>query len=346
MMDPLSSPVLLLQKNADLLEGMRILMLEPESGAAVTALARTAEQVSVFTSDCRVRDQLESWAEADEQNTLCFGFGAQTTAPEHDLAIVFLQKSKPRTDMLLQQALQGLNESGRLLLVGANKAGIKSWGKRIEKLVGSVEKVDSARHCVLFAADRPDEVAAFDIEQWFEVNQLEQADLEVHSLPGVFSHGRLDVGTRLLLGTMETRIKGHVLDFGCGAGVVAAAVGKKYPNTKLTMVDISELALESSRRTLAANGVEGQVQASDGLGNIKGRFDLIISNPPFHEGISTRYDTTENFIRASRRFLKPRGEFRIVANNFLQYPAIIKEVYGHCEVLASGDGFNVYQARA
>ncbi len=347
MLDSLNPPSLLLQKNADLFENTRVLLLEPELDGVVAAVGKIADQVAVYTSDCRVSDHLQSWQE-QENTALFYGYQAEGLKPAYDVAVVFLQKSKPRTDMILQQAVQGLNDTGRVLLVGENKAGIKSWQKRLKTLLGStVDKIDSARHCVLLSADKPADTVEFAAETFFETVTIEQQPpLTIHSLPGVFSHGRLDVGTRLLFQTLDTKIRGQVLDFGCGAGVVATAIGQRWPNTRLTLADISTLALESSRRTLAANGVEGTVLTSDGLANIKGRFDLIISNPPFHEGVSTAYDTTENFIRASRRFLKPHGEFRIVANNFLRYPAIIEETYGHCNVLASGDGFKVYQAKA
>ena len=347
MLDSLNPPSLLLQKNADLFENARVLLLEPELDGVVTAIGKIADLVSVYTSDCRVSDRLQQWQEKEEQAVLYYGYQAEGLVAEYDIAVVFLQKSKPRTDMLLQQAVEGLSDSGQVLLVGENKAGIKSWQKRLKTVLGDVAKLDSARHCVLYSAEKPVGKETFDIESFFETVVIEQEpSLKIHSLPGVFSHGRLDVGTRLLFKTLDTKIKGQVLDFGCGAGVVATAIGKRWPNTRLTLVDISALALESSYRTLKANEIEGAVLASDGLSNVKGRFDLIVSNPPFHEGVSTAYDTTENFIRASKRYLKPRGEFRIVANNFLRYPSIIEAVYGHCNVLASGDGFKVYQAKA
>ena len=44
---------------------------------------------------------------------------------------------------------------------------------------------------------------------------------------------------------------------------------------------------KASRATLAANGIEGEVFASNVFSEVNGRFDMIISNPPFHDGLQT-----------------------------------------------------------
>ena len=49
--------------------------------------------------------------------------------------------------------------------------------------------------------------------------QLADGPLEVVSLPGVFSHGRLDLGSALLLEHLDNPPGGRLLDFGCGAGI-------------------------------------------------------------------------------------------------------------------------------
>ena len=55
-------------------------------------------------------------------------------------------------------------------------------------------------------------------------------NLTIYSLPGVFSAAELDTGTELLLSTIDNKIKGKVLDLGCGAGVI----GSMIKNARLT----------------------------------------------------------------------------------------------------------------
>ncbi|HCA66231.1 MAG TPA: 16S rRNA methyltransferase, partial [Pseudomonas sp.] len=55
-----------------------------------------------------------------------------------------------------------------------------------------------------------------------------------------------------------------LLDFGCGAGILGATLKRRYPQSELVLLDVDAFAVESSRRTLAANGLEAEVIAGDG----------------------------------------------------------------------------------
>src|SRR5690606_18381496 len=106
----------------------------------------------------------------------------------------------------------------------------------------------------------------------------------LRSLPGAFAHGRLDKGTALLLEFLQSsaavklKIKGKVMDFGCGVGVIGLLLKQQNPQIVLDMLDTSASALESALASAALIRCEAQVVAADGLDAIKGRFDWIISN--------------------------------------------------------------------
>ena len=74
-----------------------------------------------------------------------------------------------------------------------------------------------------------------------------------------------------------THRSGSVLDFGCGAGVLGATLKRRYPHSQLTLLDVDAFAVESSRLTLAANGLEAEVIAGDGIdvAAVKSRFPLL-----------------------------------------------------------------------
>jgi 16S rRNA (guanine1207-N2)-methyltransferase len=167
--------------------------------------------------------------------------------------------------------------------------------------------------------------------------------LAIKTLPGVFSRDGLDAGSRLLLTTLTPHTKGKVLDMGCGAGVLSAALAHHSPKVRLTLCDVSAAAVEASRATLAANGIEGEVFASNVFSEVKGRFDLIISNPPFHDGLQTSFDATQALIRGAVRHLNIGGELRIVANAFLPWPQALDEAFGFHETLAQTGRFRVYR---
>ena len=136
-----------------------------------------------------------------------------------------------------------------------------------------------------------------------------------------------------------------MLDLGCGAGVIGASLKKQFPKIKLTMSDIHAMAIASSKRTLSENALEGEVLASDVFSHIEGRFDLIVSNPPFHDGVDTAYQAVENLILQAKNHLTKGGELRIVANAFLPYPNLLDSAFGKHEVVAKSTKFKVYSAR-
>lgn len=177
------------------------------------------------------------------------------------------------------------------------------------------------------------------------MGNYQTGSLTIATLPGVFSRDGLDVGSHLLLSSLEPHMKGKVLDVGCGAGVLSAAMAKMSPKIKLTLSDVSAAALESSRATLAANDIQGEVIASNVYSDITGRFDMIISNPPFHDGMQTSLTAAETLIRGAAKQLQIGGELRIVANAFLPYPQLLDDVFGAHEVLAQTGRFKVYSAR-
>lgn len=273
-------------------------------------------------------------------------FGHQPPAAAVADAVLFLPKSRELTEYLLQ-LLAGQPGRERLFLVGEKKAGIERAARQLAQH-GKAWKLDSARHCQLWLCElsKNDEGVSRidDWQQQFDL-QVTSRELQVCSLPGVFSHGRLDSGTALLLEHLEHLPEGHWLDFGCGAGVLGAALALQHPHASISMLDVDAFALESSRRTLAANQLQAEVLAGAGIIDAPLGLAAIISNPPFHKGVKTHYQATEQLIMQAAQHLRPGGELRLVANSFLRYPELIEQHLGACRVLAERDGFKVYSAQ-
>ena len=269
-------------------------------------------------------------------------FGIEPPTGDFDSAVLFLPKSREATDFLLTALSHRLPANGNLYLVGEKKAGIERAARQLGTF-GSASKLDSARHCQLWVVQGPRPSADPRPDAWLQRQQL--AELEVVSLPGVFSHGRLDVGTALLLEHLDGLPEGAVLDFGCGAGVIGATLARRYPASTLHLLDVDAFAVASSRQTLAANGLTGTVSAGDGIAAAPSGLAAIVSNPPFHSGVKTDYRTTETLLAEAVRHLRPGGELRLVANSFLRYPPLIEAAFSNCHTLAERDGFKVYSAR-
>ncbi|SEK45852.1 [protein release factor]-glutamine N5-methyltransferase [Roseovarius azorensis] len=75
----------------------------------------------------------------------------------------------------------------------------------------------------------------------------------------------------------------RLLDLGTGSGIIAVTLLAEWPDARGVACDISPAALEVAVRNAARHGVSGRLDliVSDWFGAVRGRFDLIASNPPY-----------------------------------------------------------------
>lgn len=72
-----------------------------------------------------------------------------------------------------------------------------------------------------------------------------------------------------------------VLDLGTGTGAILLSLMAERPGSRGVATDLSEAALEVARSNAAALGIEAEFIRSDWFADVEGRFDLIVSNPPY-----------------------------------------------------------------
>ncbi|MDG6897028.1 16S rRNA methyltransferase [Actinobacillus delphinicola] len=257
-----------------------------------------------------------------------------------DLILFYWTKNKLENQFQLLQLLSKAPIGQKVLIIGENRSGVRSAEKLLAPY-GEIAKIDSARRCSLYHFELTEKVN-FNFDEFWKTTEF-MPNFNVASLPGVFSANVLDEGTKLLLSTLDNRhFFGDILDLGCGAGVIGTYIKQKFPNIHLVMSDIHAMALESSRRTLLINNLMGDVIASDVFSHIEGKFDVILSNPPFHDGLDTAYRAVTALITQAKWHLKEGGELRIVANRHLPYPDLLDQHLGSHEVLAKNNKFVVY----
>jgi len=272
-------------------------------------------------------------------------FGVEPPPGDWRSAVLFLPKSRELTEYLLQ-ALASQLAGRELYLVGEKRAGVERAAKQLASF-GRPRKLDSARHCQLWQVTVEQAPTAPRLEALAQRYTLDAPGgvLEVVSLPGVFAHGRLDRGSALLLEHLDGLPEGDLLDFGCGAGVLGASLARRYPGSRIHMLDVDAFALAASRLTLAANGLQAELIAGDGIAAAPTGLAAIISNPPFHLGVHTDYRASETMLTHATRHLRPGGELRLVANDFLKYAPLLQAGLGNCSALAAADGFRIYRAQ-
>jgi 16S rRNA (guanine1207-N2)-methyltransferase len=110
-------------------------------------------------------------------------------------------------------------------------------------------------------------------------------DVEVVTADGVFSGGRLDLGTRVLFReTPDPPETGDLLDLGCGWGPIALTMALRSPRARVWAVDVNERALELTRENAARLRLHGVRAGTPGQVPDDVRFAAIWSNPPIRVG--------------------------------------------------------------
>ncbi len=211
----------------------------------------------------------------------------------------------------LQLALYALRVGGRLYVVGAKDRGILSFAKRMQEQFGNVETLTISKGQRVLSAYKRTEVA--------------REHMQIPPIT-IFAQNKLDDGTQLLLNSLQVYTTDHALDLGCGAGFIGLHIARLATQGHVTMVDASLAAVAVSKLALEQSGfTQVDVLPSDGAQAVLGqRFDLVATNPPFHQGGIQTTEIALRFIRDAAHVLHPRGRFYIVANRFLKYePALL-----------------------
>lgn len=78
----------------------------------------------------------------------------------------------------------------------------------------------------------------------------------------------------------------RILDLCCGSGCIGLAVASRVKDARVTLADISKEALAIAKKNIARNKLGGrvstfQVDARKAVPGFLGKFDLIVSNPPY-----------------------------------------------------------------
>ncbi len=131
---------------------------------------------------------------------------------------------------------------------------------------------------------------------------------------GVFSHGKLDAGTAVLLRSARPLpATGIALDLGCGTGAIAITMALRSPGLRVWAVDVNERARALTAANAAAAGAAHVVVAAPEDVPADVRFDVIWSNPPIRIGKDAVHDLLVTWLAR----LAPDGEALLVVQKHL-----------------------------
>ena len=364
----------LLADTVELSSDNQVLFLNSAADPFVSLAALQLERGTIMLAEDNIAS-LQAALEEAERNGLAANhlrhvpfheYTLREPAGTRDVAIMNLLYQPGNTWVLygLQVAFYALKPGGRLYVVGAKDRGVLTIAKRMQDYFGNVEtlaiskgnRVVCSRNS--FSGDKT----------WIPVLQTGSPEGEktwhpqgvpLHLNPPasghqnavdnsslVFSDGKLDEGTRLLLEALEVRSTDEALDIGCGAGFIGIHIARLANRGKVTMVDVSLASVAEAERRVAESGLENiRVLASDGAQAVlQQRFDLVVTNPPFHAGGMQTTEIAQRFIREAAQVLKARGRFYLVANRFLKYEPELRTHFKTVDEVGGNTRYKVLRA--
>ena len=273
-----------------------------------------------------------------------------------DHVLAHLPKSRATWQQTVLDAAQALGVNGTFYLAGANKSGIKSAARYMERVFGNVSVLGYRGGCRVLCAVKtappppPPDEAADDYYTWRTL----QAEVGGHSItyatkPGLFAWKQLDQGTRLLLETLNAhplQADDRVWDIGCGGGPITALAARQAYRGQVIATDVDARAVQATKRTAGANQLQNvEVRLSDCAEALEGHtFSAVVTNPPFHQARATTYAIAEQIIGDAARLLEPDGRLYLVANSFLRYKPMLEQAFGGTQLLAETRGFKIWHA--
>ena len=114
----------------------------------------------------------------------------------------------------------------------------------------------------------------------------------------------------------------RILDLCCGSGCIGLAIAKRVKDARVTLADLSQTALTIARENTAMHKMGGRVRcvrvdATQPASTFLGKFDLIVSNPPY-----------------------------VTAEEMKELPVSVRDYEPHMALYGGEDGLDFYRAIA
>jgi 16S rRNA (guanine1207-N2)-methyltransferase len=283
------------------------------------------------------------------QDAAGFSNGLQIPRFEFDLVLIKIPKTLALLEYQLY-SLRGLIRTGsRIIGAGMTRSIHKSTIKLFEHILGPTTTSLAWKKARLIFVTRDESInagASPDPDRF-----VVEADREysIVSPANVFSRGRLDDGTRLLIENMPVSTRYQlIVDLGCGNGLVGLIAASLNAQASVLFSDESYMAVASARENFSAafgDDRDADFKVTDCLQGIADESaDLVLNNPPFHQQNTVGDAIAWKMFIEARRVLKPLGELWVVGNRHLAYHARLKKLFGACEQIASNRKFVVLKA--
>jgi 16S rRNA (guanine1207-N2)-methyltransferase len=177
--------------------------------------------------------------------------------------------------------------------------------------------------------------------------RLAGRDVEVETAGGIFSPGRIDLGTSVLLRHVpDPPPAGDLLDLGCGWGPLALTMALEAPEARVWAVDVNERALDLVRSNAARLGLANVTAVRPDEVPDDVAFAACWSNPPIRVGKDVLHDLMRTWLPR----LRAEASAHLVVQRNLGADSLAtwltQELGMHVDRRASAKGFRVLDVRS
>ncbi|KWU00442.1 MAG: methyltransferase [Vibrio toranzoniae] len=266
-----------------------------------------------------------------------------------DLVIMQLPKTNRHLVWQLSQLRQALPEGCQVIGVNKVKEIHTSTLNLFEKYLGETKtSLAKKKHRLVFSSPNCQPIQT--VEPFVEWD-VDGEDIRLKNLPNVYSGEALDQGARYMLEHIpqDPELR-HIIDLGCGNGVLSVKAGQLNPKARITCVDESFMAVESARQNVKDNlGEEGNFQfiANNCLDGFKKNSTyLVMCNPPFHQQQAITDHIAWQMFCDAKHVLSNGGKLIVIGNRHLGYDVKLARLFGEAnvETLELNQKFEILQA--
>lgn len=287
-------------------------------------------------------EQVRAWKAAQGEGIASdYQFSSLTKEQLPDQIFFRLAKEKALVHYIVNESLSLLPVGGILWIAGEVKEGVKSLLEKLEAFP-SLNITQERGKARLVRVEKTAAITTplLDDRGYGSWHNLEEGYL---SKPGIFGWSKLDEGTKLLWKTLPTDpYPSSILDLGCGYGWLAVEAGKRWPKAELVATDNNVTALLAAEQNFVRfNLKKWGVIPSDAGDEIERKFDLILCNPPFHQGFAWEGDLSHKFLNAAARLLTLDGTAYFVVNSFIPLEKKAAQIFPSIKTLENNGKFKV-----
>lgn len=330
----------LLLRNLDVEPGNIVVNLNCQNGAIGVSIAAANKDTKVYLTDSNLLnlkiagrnieknlvDNCEVLPEVGEGGLVKKGVVADVVVYEPEK---YLSDETVMSQIKTGRAV--LKQGGKFYLVVSKKGGASKHLSSLSQVFGEENVTVLSRNAGFRIAVAVNTESAQDMELQEEPRYVEfdikNEHFSVKTESSLFSKDKLDEGTRFLLETAPLTDFHSLLDLGCGWGAIGIVAGRKNQTGSVIMTDVDFRATEVARQNVQNQDLSNRISVvpTDDIRQLPQKFDLILSNPPFHQN----YRDLTKLFSAARKVLEKDGKIYIVVEktHVERFEDILKDTF-------------------